>query len=476
MTDRPRSCASSALLWLEAHRWRALAFTLPLVVGIHLIAAAVTIRHSNQDPVASDQGAEMWLAATARDDLVPQRTDGVRHPLWSWIARFFYVEERDAFFERGKWLNTLLCVAFLCGLGLAVTRWLDPLATANLLLLISLGILLVRGTYFQPEPLYYILFFLASVLGWRILRGAPFWMYAFLGIVCGLGYLSKPSLAPFLVVFCLALALRAVLTLRALDSGWSIGWNVAGVSIALGILAVMLVPLATFSAEHFGKPLFNYTKYWMWMDDFMTEAWPFQDKYPGRVQLEQLPREETPSPRWYFRRHGIAEAAKRLNAGTREVLVRFFFPETKLPLGGFFWRPAGKKWEQPLAHRGVYLFLLVGLCAFLIGGSRSQFLESLKGPGEISCAAFAIMLSATYLLLYGWYWPIGRGDRFMGSLWIPFVFLLVWSASVIRARSGGRFGDAAYLATQAVILLSLALQVFGMLWRFSRGIYLVTRN
>ena len=173
-----------------------------MVVAIHLIAAAVTIRHSNQDPVASDQGAEMWLAATARDDFFPQRTDGVRHPLWSWIARFAYTEDKQVFFERGKWLNTLLCVAFLCGLGVAVARWLDPLATANLLLLSSLGILVVRGTYFQPEPLYYILFFLAVVLGWRILRGASFWLYVYFGIVCGLAYLSKPSLAPFLVVFC----------------------------------------------------------------------------------------------------------------------------------------------------------------------------------------------------------------------------------------------------------------------------------
>ncbi len=476
MTDRSRSPASSVLQWLEAHRWGALAITLPLVVVVHLIAAAVTIRHSNQDPVASDQGAEMWLAATARDDWLPQRTDGVRHPLWSWIARVGYTEDKQIFFERGKWLNTLLCVAFLCGLGIAVTRWLDPLATANLLLLSSLGILVVRGTYFQPEPLYYILFFLAVVLGWRILRGAAFWLYVFLGIVCGLAYLSKPSLAPFLVVFCVALALRAALTLAAANSEWSIARNAAGLAMALGIFALMLIPLATFSATHFGKPLFNYTKYWMWMDDFMTEAWPFQDKYPGRAQLEQLPKEETPSASWYFRRHGINDAVKRLRAGTREVFVRFLFPEAKLPLQGILWRPVGKKWEQPLAHRGLYLLLLGGLCGLLIAGSRSRFLRSLKQPGNISCLAFAMMLAVAYLLLYGWYWPIGRGDRFMGSLWIPCAFLLVWAASVIRQRSDSGFGDAAYLVTHTAILISLALQAAGMFWRFSEGVYLVTRN
>ncbi len=476
MTDCVRSRATSLLQWLEAHSWGTLALTVPMVVAIHLIAAAVTIRHSNQDPVASDQGAEMWLAATARDDLVPQRTDGVRHPLWSWIARVAYTEDKQVFFERGKWLNTLLCVAFLCGLGIAVARWLDPLATANLLLLSSLGILVVRGAYFQPEPLYYILFFLAVVSGWRIVRGAAFWQYVYFGIVCGLAYLSKPSLAPFLVVFCIALALRAVLALLIANSEWSLARNAAGLALALGILAVMLIPLATFSATHFGKPLFNYTKYWMWMDDFMTEAWPFQDKYPGRAQLEQLPKEETPSPSWYFRRHGIGDAAKRLSAGTREVLVRFFFPEAKLPLHWIFWRPVGKKWEQPLAHRGAYLFLLGGLCAFLIAGSRSQFVESLKRPENASCLVFAIMLAAVYLILYGWYWPIGRGDRFMGSLWIPCVFVLVWAASVLRRRVDNHLGNAAYLMTHCVILLSLVVQAAGMFWRFSAGIFLVTRN
>ena len=63
-----------------------------------------------------------------------------------------------------------LSIVFLCALGISVARWLDPLAIANLLLLISLGILLVRAAYFQPEPLYYILFFLAGLLAWKILR------------------------------------------------------------------------------------------------------------------------------------------------------------------------------------------------------------------------------------------------------------------------------------------------------------------
>ena len=175
--------------------------------------------------------------------------------------------------------------------------------------------------------------------------------------------------------------------------------------MALGILAVMLVPLATFSQTYFGAPLFNYTRYWMWMDDFMTEAWPFQDKYPGRVQLEQLPPEEKPSLSWYLQRHGIGDAAQRLGAGTREVVARFFFPEAKLSFSAFFSRPSAKKWEQPLAHRGIYLILLGGLSSLVdraIPASAPRKFEAAgkSGPpglridaGEHLCASLRLVLA-----------------------------------------------------------------------------------
>jgi hypothetical protein len=454
--------------------WVGLAAILPIVLAIHLFAAAVTIRHSNQDSTASDQGAEMWLAATSRQDVLPQRTDGVRHPLWSWTARHLYTEDAAAFFTRGKWLNTAICVVFLAALGAAASRWLDPLALANLLLLSSLGILLVRGTYFQPEPLYYIFSFLAIVLGWRLLGGGALWHWAIFGVICGLAYLSKPSLAPLLIVFCAAFALRWVLALKSGE--WSLWGNAGGLALALGILGVMLVPLALFSASHFGKPLFSYTKYWMWMDDFEKEAWPFQGKYPGGVQLKTLPPEETPSVGWYFRRHTVGDAFGRLSEGMQGVTVRFFFPEPKLKAGNFFWRKDGKKWEQPLSHRGIYLFALAALVIGLAIVSRETLGSVVRSPDAWARAAFVLMLAGIYIGLYGWYWPIGKGDRFMGSLWIPCVFLLMWLAWALRERAASLWGGRAYLAVQAAVLVSVLLQVAAMFWKFQQGVFLVTKN
>ncbi len=468
--------AAAVLRWLESPHWWALAIILPAVVATHLSVAAVTIRHSNQDSVASDQGAEMWLAATSRTDLLPQRTDGVRHPLWSWLARHIYTDDAPAFFTKGKWLNTALCVVFLCALGVAVTRWLDPLATGNLLLLCSLGILLVRGTYFQPEPLYYMLSFLAGVFVWPLLRGAAGWLYPVFGFVCGLAYLSKPSLLPFLLAFAAAFVLRAILTKIRREQNWPLGKNFLWLALAMVTFGLMLVPLGRFSHEAFGKPFFNYTKYWMWMDDFETEAWPWQTKYPGGEQLKTLPKNETPSLAWYFQRHSVPDALQRGLSGAGEITVRFFWPEEKLSGGAFFWRSSGKKWSQPLAHRGVYLLMLVALCAalFCLAGKPARC--RLADSGNLAFAACLLITTALYVGLYGWYYPIGRGDRFMGSLWIPFVFLLVWWASSLRRIAKRPLADTAYLAFHAVILLSLLVQVAGIFWRFQQGIHLVTRN
>ena len=472
MIAHEASGARHVLEWLQK-RWIAIAVTI-VIVMLHLAAAAVTIRHSNQDSTASDQGAEMWLAATSRDDVLPQRTDGVRHPLWSWIARCCHTENQETFFTRGKWLNTSICAVFLLVLGISLAGRCDALAIANLLLLCSLGILLVRGTYFQPEPIYYILSFLALLLGWKLLGEPRLVDSVIFGAASGLAYLAKPSLGPLLGAFALAWIVRRALAFR--ETWPARGLHFGGALISVAIFAVLLTPLAMFSARHFGKPFFNYPQYWMWMDDFEAEAWPFQDRYPGREQLRHLPKDETPSIGWYFRRHTLADAAQRLSSGSKETFRRFFFPEQKLPLRAIFWRSAKPRWEQPLAHRGVYLIFLACLSLALAALAWPEFRAGIGRPEVFARAAFAILILAAYTLLYGWYWPIGRGDRFMGSLWMPAVFLVIWSAWQLRALDRRPMSGLIYLGVHGLVFTSLVIQAGAMFLRFSNGVYLVTRN
>lgn len=470
--------ATAALDWLEARRWKVLAFTLPAVLLLHLAFATITIQRSNLDWRPSDQMAENYLAAAARKDPLPARTDGVRHPLWSWTVAHFYDDDRQVtFFTRGKWLNTTFCLMFLAALGIGVARWLDPIATMNLLLLSSLGIFIVRGTYFQPEPLFYIFFFLSGVLAFRILRGARWWHFVLFGVTCGLAFLAKASLAPFLLAFGAAFALRMGLSWVRKDSAWKWLPNIGGGVLAGGIFAVMLLPLALYTIEHYGKPLFSYTKYWMWMDDFRGEAYAFSRDYPSKHQLQTLTPDETPGPAWYFRRHSVGDAVKRVSSGAVEVTARFFIPEARLVGQAFFWRtPGDGHWRQPLAHRGVYLIVLAILCAALAWPVRAAVWQRLREPGLASILALILMTAALYIVLYGWYHPVGKGDRFMGSLWVPAVACACWAAFSLRKITGWRWSDATYLGTHVLVLLSLLLQAACIAWLFSRGSFIATQN
>ena len=322
--------------WLESHRWQALAVTLPVILMLHFVMAAMTINRSNQDWHRADQMAEVWLSRAARNDPVPLRTDGIRHPLWSWTVSKLHANDEVVFFRRGKWLNTAFCMVFLAALGVGVARWLDPLATANLLLLASLGILLVRGTYFQPEPFYYVFFFLAGLLAVRVLRQANAWHFAALGVAGGLAFLAKPSFEPFLLAFCATFAFRLGLSLFFDQKNWRPLKNSLLLAAGLGLMALIVLPLGRYSREAYGKAFFGYPKFWMWMDDFRTEAYPFAATNWSRAHLEKLcPRRPAlrrmvfPAPYPGGGRHAVVERHARSGGA-------IFFPRAEACLARVF--------------------------------------------------------------------------------------------------------------------------------------------
>src|SRR5258705_444736 len=103
---------------------------------------------------------------------------------------------------------------------------------------------------------------------------------------------------------------------------------------------------------------------------------------------------------------------------------------------------------------------------------------ALAGEGILPRARVAMVVgtAAFYLLLYGWYYPIGRGDRFMGSLWIPAVFLgCVLCRWGLEVPPPG-LKPLAYLFIHGLILISLATQAANLVFLFEAGIHLTTHN
>ncbi len=375
---------------------------------------------------------------------LPHRTDGVVAPLWPWVAARLsspsqpyreteVVPQDEVLFAKGKWANVGVVMAFLGALGLVMARSFRPAATAAVLLLGGLGALVPRAVYFQPEPLYYVFFFLTWVCAVKLLFKNDIWMHAVLGLLGGLAYLAKTSVEPLLLGWLAVSGLRFVREgLRRGDPMEERAWNGRQHFIGLIVFAfawlAVVAPRYVAAEERWGDARFSYPSAWMWMDDFQ-EGFNWMGKHPNRAALEAIPPEERPSAARYLKTHTAAQAQERLLQGTSEKVGHFLAPKPVKPkkdgsFGG---------WKVILEQRGLYLGGLgvVALGAALLVWSRRRAVD--RVGLELPSGSWAVVLftggsALGYGLLYGWYDPIGRGDRFMLSLYLPLVFCLVWAS------------------------------------------------
>lgn len=447
----------------------ALCTTLILVVCYFL--AGHLIRQTNQnlgpvpDPVTGkvrgdqDQKHNINQALLARDfmnpreDLslmenvtrwLPHRTDGVVAPLWPWVAarlttpghqyREAEVMEADKeLFVKGKWANVAFVLVFLWALGLVLARNFRPAAAVTVLMLGGLGALLPRAVYFQPETLYYILFFFTWVCAVKLLLRNDVWLHALFGLMGGLAYLAKTSVEPLILGWLVVSGLRWLLTLRKKDDHMAeLDWNGRKHFIGLLVFAfawlAVTAPRYMASHERWGDPRFTYPAAWMWMDDFET-GYAWMAKHPDKAALETIPDAEKPSLRNYLKTHEAAAVQARLKDGTTAKVTGWLAPKpVKVKKDGTF-----PGWKILLEKRGWYLagVGVVTLAAGVLVWSRRKAVDrvGMKLPaGSWAPVLFTAGSVVGYSLLYGWYDSIGRGERFMLSLYLPLVFCLIWAA------------------------------------------------
>lgn len=499
-TDSPPPAVSPAAtaLWPRGHgpRWRqrALGVLLVLLVGgVYLWLANLLIaqtNHTDEDLLGGDQKNNLKLALQTRADLhpdfttgiseplkamLPRRTDGVVNPLWPWVAAWFAdpdhqpsgpaeVTAQDrALFQRGRWFNVGLTLGFLVVTGLALTRVFSLPALLTTVLLVGLGGLLPRAAWFQPEPLYFVFFTLTWIACLFALLRNTLWMYALIGLFSGLAWLAKGSVHPLLAVFI------GVSTLRWLWGGVLARWPAAhgGTSLwvrrnhlfglaLLGFTHLMVAsPRLAYAHERFGDPFHSYPAYWMWFDDFES-CYAWMGRYNTREALAALPKDERPSFSLYRQTHTNEQITERLRHGVQVKLADLFAPgvtrqSEKNP----------KPWKGVLEHRGVYLgglaTICLGLGLFAACWRRREPRMPRLHPETASLALLVLGSFAAYTLAYGWYTPIGRGDRFMLSLYAPLVLSLVWAGESLRRRLlRGRAPRAVFLAYHGAHLLLIA--------------------
>ena len=460
-----------------------------LFAGCYFYLARHLINHTNGDRNRSDQQNNIKLALDAREDIqldfkkygseaiwrwFPRRTDGVVNPLWPWFAARAHTGEitDEEFFPRGKWLNVGLTIGFLLlGGAVAASRFSLP-ATVNLLLLAGLGALLPRAVWFQPEPMFFMLFLLAWLAAIAALVRNSVWRYGLFGVLCGLAYLAKASALPLLAAFigistarCLWEGVRAMVRRRhgQSDARWCPQAHLVGAVVCVLAFLTIAGPRLSFAMERYGAAFHSYPSYWMWLENFEPESIDFMLAHPSREELRSIPDGERPSLGRYLDRHGAAGFGARLTEGMRETAADFLHPKrAKIRKRG------PDPWRLLIPDRGLYLYALAALLLMmwlwsLVAKPRAQGIPQRHQPEALTVALFVVGTLLLYFALYGWYRPIGKGDRFVLSLYAPLVVSLIWAAESVRERLAfrgvPRLGTLGYYCAHLAITVAILLRV-----------------
>lgn len=493
--DQERSPGSSGMvagLFLQPLRsrrgWVVYVVAMALVAPVYFTIGQGLVWQTNQDVGASDQLANIWLARDAAGDWYPHRSSYIQ-PLWPWVSGWVSHADDNTYFRNGKRLNLWFGFAMMVVLFVVGAAALAPVPGYVLGLLGGMGALLQRAHYFHPEPLLYGFFAAAGLLMVLTFFRNSWWFYAGWGICLGLAYLAKASVGPLLVVYIGATAVLALARCGLLprwltgqsDAGeWGFSRHVVGTLVGILLAVSVIAPNLAFKYRVHDDPLFSPAKYWMWCDDWDTEAYPLYERLWTAQSRAGFPPGELPTAGNYLRKHGWAHAAKRLANGLHVMGERFLVPTRKVPTA-LFWQMQGgvsdraeppKVWRYTLPARGLYLILLTAMVAFLwIDRGYRDGLPLFRNPGALAATAFVVALTLGYWLAFGWYAVIGKGERFSLMLYLPLLMALL-TAGWSLARSGGRRAVLAYAATLSLVLIHAVVQIARILFvpQFGRSL------
>ncbi len=468
--------------------WLVYLAAVALVAPAYFTIGDGLVQQVNQDVGASDQLANIWLARDAERDWYPHRSNYIQ-PLWPWVSGWVADSDDQAYFVNGKRLNLLLGFALMVVLFVVGGAALAPVPGYVLGLVGGMGVLLQRAHYFHPEPLLYGFFTAAGVLMVLTFFGNRWGFYAGWGLCFGLAYLAKASVGPLLLVYLGATAVLLLARAGALPcwlirsgatDGWSFGRHAGGTLVGLLLAGAVMAPNLLFKYRVHDDAFFSPAKYWMWCDDWDTEAYPLYERLWTAQSRAAFPPGELPTAGNYLRKHGGWHAVQRLGRGLHVMGERFLVPPRKVP-GALLWHmqkgdakrsEPEKVWRYVLPARGLYLAVLAAMVVFLwIDRRRADGPPLWRCPGGLATASFVVALLLGYWLAFGWYAVIGKGERFSLMLYLPLLVALI-SAGCSLARSSGRRSLVIYASVLSLVSVHALVQIARILFapQFGRSL------
>ncbi len=374
-----------------------------LWVGLGALAfVAMALVHAdrvNTDPTRHDQDSYLAYAAQQKESGFTATGSRRQMPIYPTIQALFYAPEATPAqqFARAKRVNIALSFGVAALLALALARLLPRAEARNLALLAIFFVIAFRAPYVQAEVLVYAILFAQFLVMCRTWKRPTLPLALATGGLTALGFLTKGTALLGLYLFITLLVLREVLRLARRGSVAVAARNVALGGVAFATFFAGVWPYAKTSKAIYGAYLYDMsTRYVMWCDSW-EQYCALNRAYGTHDMWKANPPPQIPTMRSFFATHGIADIAGRTASGLAEVV------------------------GNCLISHGYALFfvLLLVFATALVVTNPDLRRKVLRPRDDAWVGAFVLPYLTLYLLVFGFYGPLGAGERFSLAMFLP---------------------------------------------------------
>jgi hypothetical protein len=398
----------------------ALMFLLGLTVVLFIWAAKRQSERVNTDRHSIDQSAYMDYAKSMAQTNLQFVGGRNRMPIYPGLMSFFYNEgmSDEDFFERGKNAGIAIGLVGLAVAFILFSRVSKPMDALTGTLVAMFTVFAYKSPYFQTEVLFYAINLVLFYLLLLLVRNPQVRTAALAGLVGGAAHLTKASVLPALLLAALLVVAHGAVGLwrRNYDADAPpvdrspsryVLDHLFSVTVLLGCFLLVIFPYISTSKERFGDYFYNVNStFYMWYDS-ADEVKQGTRAHGDRQGWPDMPEEQIPSFRKYVREHSLGEILGRLARGFGDLRNRI------------------------IRSYGYAEFLLAYVIALglLFIQNKGMWLSHLRRRVHPLVLLFVLGYFLGYTLLYAWYTPIASGDRFILSLFLPAMLVIVWVLS-----------------------------------------------
>jgi hypothetical protein len=371
---------------------RAVIISVFVILALYGLEAYARNREHSTPGVLGDQTAYLGYARHLYDSNYAVTEDRNRMPIYPFLLSLIYRPgmSEDEFLVRAQTFTVSLSILLLAILFLIFRQFFPPLPALGLLAATAFGVFIYRAGKAQVELLFYFVSFCAFVFLLQLFVRPRWWLAMLAGATIGLAHLTKASVLPGLAVWAVVFAAGII---------WNTDrWRRLGILVlVITSFFAVIFPYIQTSKRIYDSYFYNVNSTFVMWCDSSTEAYEFLSAHGDKDKWREVPPEERPSFRKYWREHAVAEMVRRVWSGARNLTTKNL---------------------RVIAYYKFVLVLLVTavvLCVWRWRAARELFAEH-QFP-----AIFSVLFFAAYFVLYAWYDQISNDARFALSMFLPFV-------------------------------------------------------